>query len=63
MRQIYGEMLAGLPDLNCQVVDRLVDGSYVMDHELCAVSPSPRLQFGAKRPESVRKRGVHCIRA
>jgi imidazolonepropionase-like amidohydrolase len=48
MRQIYGEMFAGLPDLNCQVVDRVVEGSYVIDQELCIVSAGePRMRATA----------------
>jgi imidazolonepropionase-like amidohydrolase len=35
LRETYGEMFAQLPDLNCQVVDRLVEGNYVIDQEFC----------------------------
>lgn len=33
MREIYGKMFAERPDLQCRLVDRMVMGNRVLDHE------------------------------
>lgn len=35
MRGIYGGIFAQLPDLRCDIANRIVSGAYVVDHEIC----------------------------
>lgn len=37
MREIYGEMFASMPDLRCDLGNRIADGAFVIDHEICAM--------------------------
>ncbi|HEU4496615.1 MAG TPA: nuclear transport factor 2 family protein, partial [Flavobacterium sp.] len=33
MRKIYGQMFATLPDLHCEIKERIIQGNTVIDHE------------------------------
>lgn len=35
MRAVYGEMFASMPDLRCDLGNRIADGAFVIDHEIC----------------------------
>lgn len=35
MREVYGEMFASMPNLRCDLGNRIADGAYVIDHEIC----------------------------
>lgn len=37
MREVYGEMFASMPNLRCDLGNRIADGAYVIDHEICIV--------------------------
>ncbi len=37
MREVYGEMFASMPDLRCDLGNRIADGAFVIDHEICAM--------------------------
>jgi hypothetical protein len=37
MREVYGGMFASLPDLRCDLGNRIADGAFVIDHEICAM--------------------------
>lgn len=38
MRAVYGEMFATMPNLRCDLGNRIADGAFVVDHEICAMS-------------------------
>ncbi len=35
MREVYGEMFATIPNLHCNLGNRIAEGAYVIDHEIC----------------------------
>lgn len=37
MREAYGGMFASLPNLRCDLGNRIADGAFVIDHEICAM--------------------------
>lgn len=37
MREAYGGMFASLPNLHCDLGNRIADGAFVIDHEICAM--------------------------
>jgi len=37
MRERYGAMFTHLPRLNCNVGNRIADGAFVVDHEVCDI--------------------------
>jgi hypothetical protein len=37
MREVYGEMFASMPGLRCDLGNRIADGAFVIDHEICAM--------------------------
>lgn len=37
MRQVYGGMFATMPNLRCDLGNRIADGAFVIDHEICAM--------------------------
>ena len=39
MREVYGKLFAALPELRCEVGNRLVEGQFVIDQEICRESP------------------------
>ena len=38
MREVYGEMFASMPNLRCDLGNRIADGAFVIDHEICAMA-------------------------
>ena len=39
MRKVYGGMFAQLKSLHCRAASRMVEGSYVIDQEVCSTAP------------------------
>ncbi len=37
MRAVYGEMFSTMPNLRCDLGNRIADGAFVVDHEICAM--------------------------
>lgn len=37
MREVYGGMFASMPGLRCDLGNRIADGAFVIDHEICAM--------------------------
>lgn len=37
MRAVYGEMFSTMPNLRCDLGNRIADGAFVIDHEICAM--------------------------
>lgn len=37
MRDVYSEMFATMPTLRCDLGNRIADGAFVIDHEICAM--------------------------
>jgi hypothetical protein len=35
MREVYGGMFASMPNLRCDLANRIADGAFVIDHEIC----------------------------
>lgn len=47
MRTRYGELFTRAPEVNCQVVDRIVEGDYVIDQEFCSLNAERRVRATA----------------
>jgi hypothetical protein len=39
MRGIYGKLFAEAKDLHCRAAQRMVEGSFVIDQEICWMAP------------------------
>ncbi len=37
MREVYGGMFVSMPNLRCDLGNRIADGAFVIDHEICAM--------------------------
>jgi len=37
MRDIYGRMFESMPHLRCELGNRISDGAYIVDHEICTL--------------------------
>jgi hypothetical protein len=37
MREVYGEMFATMPNLRCDLGNRIAEGAFVIDNEICAM--------------------------
>ncbi len=37
MRKTYGDLFKRLPKLRCDLGSRIVEGAFVIDHEICSI--------------------------